>query len=166
MSFSRAQQPEYQMLLKLAWEEHCRVGNIAPAPPKPDRDWYEQELFFATRKTSTTDCNPGRDYNLAMAHFEAVARAGIKWQMKLHGSDFVRMQHELREAVGAAAEAITEDYFRTVVRRMMTPHGHPLPEALPVLTKVPREVLIAAMGEIKRNLRRETRAAVAGGNIG
>lgn len=143
------------MVLAAAWVAHCREDGIVPVPGKPDRDWYEQELFYAVGKTSTTECDRGRDYDRVMAHFEGLGRTGIKWQMKVHGGDFVRMQHELRKAVGAAADGVTEEYLRAVVRRMRTRVGRPVPAELPALKDVSKPELIAAMGEIKRALRRE-----------
>lgn len=145
MSFSRPQQPEFRSLVLHAWQAHCRAEGI-PATPKPDRSWYEQELFFSTGQHSTADCNAGRDYDRAMAHFESIAGGSIKWQMRIHTGDAVRLLHELRREV--EAYDIDEDYLRGVARRMLRT------EHLPELERLTREQLILILGEVKRFCRR------------
>jgi len=149
VSFSRAQQPEFRKLLALAWARHCAAEGIVPVPAKHDRGWYEQELFAAVRKTSTTECNAGRDYDLVMAHFEALARAGIKWQMRVHNGDGRRLLHELRAAVGEDvldAHGVDEAYLLRVAQ-----HGWP---HIAELAELSREQCITVLGEVKRSLRR------------
>lgn len=157
MSFSRAQQPAWQTMIRAAWNAHCLHESIAPVPAKWDRSWYEQELYYAVKKTSTSDCNAGRDYDRAMAHFEALAGVGIKWQMKLHSGDAVRLLHELREAVGDYD--IDEDYLRGVAQRMLKL------EVLPALETLKREQLILILGEVKRYIRRHLKHARESGRI-
>lgn len=152
MSFSRAQQPAWQKMIAAAWSEHCRAEGVE-ATPKPDRSWYEQELFFATGQHSTADCNAGRDYDRAMAHFESITGGSIKWQMKLHSGDAVRLLHELRSEV--AGHEIDEDYLRGVARRMLRT------EHLPELSKLTREQLILILGEVKRFVRRRLKREAA-----
>ena len=156
MGFSRAQQPEFRKLLAAAWARHCADEGIVPA--KPAREWYEQELFAAVRVTSTTECNAGRDYDLVMAHFEALARAEIKWQMRVHSGDGKRLLHELRAVVGEddlEAHGVDEDYLRAVAQRELRL------DYRPELSALSREQCIVVLGEVKRWLRRAKKHAAA-----
>lgn len=84
-----------------------------------------------------------------MAHFEALGRVGIKWQMKLHSGDAVRIMHELREAVGSFADQhVDEDYLRATAQQALRLDGPP------ALKDPKREQLIFVLGEVKRWLRR------------
>lgn len=150
MSFSRAQQPEFRALVFAAWTAHCRHEGLALSV-KPDREWYEQELFIATRHTSTSDCNAGRDYDLAMARFEELAGTGIKWQMKVHHGDANRMLHDLGEEFGEEAlkrHRVNEDYLRATARQSLRL------DYLPELSKLSRKQCVLVLGEVKRWLRR------------
>lgn len=160
MPFSRAQQPELRSLLALAWKGHCEEEGISPVDRcKGNRcgdcaycSWYEQTLFQETGHTSTTECNAGRDYDLFMAELERIGRAGIKWQMKVHRGDAVRIMHELREAVGQYAdEMVDEDYLRSVAQQALQL------SYLPELKDLNREQLIFLLGEVKRWLRRKAK---------
>jgi hypothetical protein len=145
MGFSKGQQPEFRMLVKAAWRAYALQESLDPGT-KPDRGWYERELEFATGRSSTTECNAGRDYDLAMAHFEGVAGTGIKWQMKVHTGDAKRLLYELQKAVGE--HDIDEDYLRGIARRMLRL------ERLPALETLTRDELIRILGEVKRYIRR------------
>lgn len=146
MSFSPRQQPEFRTLVKAAWQVHCRAEGMNPEAKTPERAWYEGELFAATGKYSTKECGGGRDYDLAMAHFEVLAGDGIKWQMRLFGGDARRIIHQLGEI--SAEHDLDEQYLRGVARRMLKT------EVLPELHQMPREVLVSILGEVKRHVRR------------
>ena len=145
MSFSRAQQPEFRMLVKRAWDRHCLADSVNPSDKAAHRAWYEAELLDATGHASTSDCGGGRDYDRAMAHFEALAGTGVKWNLRLHGGDAVRMLHEIRKVGG---KEVDEHYLRAVARRMTGS------DELPELHALSREVLVNVLGEVKRFVRR------------
>lgn len=149
MSFSRAQQPEFRLLVKGAWAVHCRAENGDARDKAAERSWYERQLAAATGKASSSACNAGRDYDLAMAHFEACAGAGLKWNLRLYGGDAKRMLHEIHEV--AEAHGIDEDYLRGCARRALGLGGE---AELPELHTLPRELLIQIVGEVKRFVRR------------
>lgn len=158
MSFSRAQQPAWQKMLDEAWAAHLLSQGEAQVPRCKCKvrgsdcgccRWYLQELFFATGQHSTSECNAGRDYDRAMAHFESIAGNGIKWAMKIHSGDANRLLHELRATVGGYE--IDEDYLRGVARQMLQT------EELPELEKLSRKQLILILGEVKRYVRRHLR---------
>ncbi|EDY16723.1 hypothetical protein CfE428DRAFT_5836 [Chthoniobacter flavus Ellin428] len=153
MSFSRRQQPEFRVLVPLAWVAHCRREGLARTL-KVDRDWYERELCVATGQASTKECNAGRDYDLAMAHFEGLAGVGIKWQMRVYSGDVTRMMHCLRSELGAAAlrtAGVDERYVLAALKQ-----GFGTREAW----RVSREDLIVIVGEVKRCVRRAVKHGV------
>jgi hypothetical protein len=145
MGFTRGQQPEFRVLVKQAWGVHCRTEGI-DSKDSSHRAWYEGELLFATGHDSTTSCNAGRDYDRAMAHFEALAMAGIKWQMKIHTGDANRILFQLQEITDE--HGIDADYLRGVARQMLRR------EELPELHRLTRDQLILILGEVKRHVRR------------
>lgn len=160
MSFTPAQQPALRALLALAWERHATEEGIAgPVPRCVKRArcgacaycrWYEQTLFAATGRTSTTECNAGRDYDRFMRELEIVAQAGIVWQMKCYEGDSTRLLHELRETFGQPAldaHRVTGDYLLATARQAFGPD-------LPGLWKLSREQCVMVLGEVKRWLRR------------
>lgn len=148
MSFSRAQQPEFQALVSAAWAAHCKCHGIA-ATPKRDRGWYEQELYLAVGVTSTTDCDAGHDYDWVMARFEGIAGGSIKWQMRAFNGDVKRILWWLGKDVGEAElrkHRVDEDYVRRTMRHgcgSKQPWG---------LSKSQR---VTILGEVKRWLRRD-----------
>lgn len=146
MSFSRAQQPEFRKLVKAAWLEHCRAENAVAADKAAERTWYEAQLFEATGAGSSSDCNAGRDYDRAMAHFEAVAGAEVKWNLRIFDGDAKRILHGIREV--SEEHALDQDYLRGVAKRMLRR------DDLPELHTLSREVLIRILGEVKRFVRR------------
>lgn len=147
MSFSRAQQPAFRQMVHAAWLAHCRAERIAPGL-KPDRAWYEAELEEATGHASTSACSAGRDYDLAMAHFEAITGVSIKWQMRVYSGDAKRMLHELRGLI-SPKDGVDEDYLREVARNAL---GLDEP---PQLHLIPREGLVEIIQTVLRHLRRK-----------
>lgn len=145
--FSPKQQPEWQALKTAAWLAHCLREGL-PKTLKLDRAWYEQELHYATGHTSTTECNAGRDYDWAMAHFEVLAGAGIKWQMNIYQGDVKRMLFSLRSELGERKlqqARVDEAYLLQAIR-----NGY----AGKKPWEIEREQLIVILGEVKRHVRR------------
>ena len=91
MPFTRRQQGEFRQLVAAAWREHCGSRGLAPGDPEAQRAWYEEQLEEATGHASTKLCTPGRDYESAMAHFEALSGEGVKWQVRAAGGDRRRL---------------------------------------------------------------------------
>jgi len=146
MGFTRAQQPNFRKMVLDAWADEAKQRGLA-TPGKPDRDWYEHELELATGFRSTANCNAGRDYERAMAHFEILSGAGIRWQMKVNGGDARRILHILSETCGE--HDIDENYLRGIARRMLKR------DELPELKFLTREHLMTILGEVKRHIRRK-----------
>ena len=105
------------------------------------RYWCEWELFTATRRRTTRECNAGRDYDRAMAHFEILAGNGIRWQMSLYNG----AQHVLHELRAAGSECgFDEDYLR-----LLAGYGLGLTYP-PCLEDLSREQLIRILTAVKR----------------
>lgn len=146
MSFSRAQQPEFRLLVAKAWREHCREHGL-DCTPKPDRAWYETELQLATGKSSTSDCNAGSDYEAAMSHFEALSGDGIKWQMRQFRGPANRIEHALKKL--CADHEIAEDYMQRIARHSLRV------EELPELHKLSKEQLLTILRACKQYVTRK-----------
>lgn len=146
-------------MLEAAWIKHCELERLSASLPSDDnkafRSWYEEELKAATGKTSSKFCDRKRDFTHAMAHFEAIARNGIYWNMRLHGDDARRIVWNIRDLV--AANEVEEDYMRGMARNCL---GLLPVDPLPQLDQMEYADLITIMGELKRFLRRGGRPGV------
>lgn len=160
MSFSRRQQGHFQPLKQRAWLAVCRREQIDPQDKAAARAWYEQELFYATRHTSTTECDGKRDFEYAMAHFEALADESIYWQMRKHGGDKRRIIHEIRQLSEGAWPFqrhiapdfdCPEDYLRAIARQALKR------DDLPELHDLDAEALLIILISLNRQLRRQDR---------
>lgn len=120
MSFSRAQQAEYRRLENAAWQLHARRQNIDLKDNAARDLWYRAELEKATGKRSTKDCDAGRHYERACAHFEELAEDGINHQVALVRGDLRRIRHAARQVNPAwsgqfPTDAALETYVRGIV---------------------------------------------------
>jgi hypothetical protein len=149
MSFSRAQQPAFRQMVKEAWLAVGRdvlQGQAGALKSTPDRDWYEQELYYATGCTSSTECDAGHDYDFAMAHFEELAGAGIRWQMKVKNGDAKRLIYNVQKI--ARGFNCDEAYLRGIARQALgTAH-------LPALDKLTPEQRVTVLRAVKIEVRR------------
>lgn len=172
--FSRKQHGFFRPMVAAAWEAHCKRNALPSAQLQllePDevksavaerieksrlsetqRAWYEDNLEAACgkNKRSTTICDPKRDFEHAMAHFEAIARNGIYWNMRVHGGDARRIAWNIGEL--CRKHDVEEDYMRGCLRNALQLFPN---DPLPRLEDVPYEVLIIIMGELKRWIRRD-----------
>jgi hypothetical protein len=160
MSFSKKQQGYYRPMVASAWERHCQMNGIRPAPPFADDDercrtWYEDELENATGKRTSKDCDMKRDFEEAMAHFESIVGEGTYWFERLYGADARRIAHNIREL--CQEFDVDEDYMRRIARRAA---GLGFEDPLPELHLFTYDQLRTIMGELKRFLRRGGRPHV------
>lgn len=156
--FTRKQQGVFRPMVIAAWQRHCQLhSEVLRAVDKvaAKRAWYEAELEAATGETTSAALDPKRDFEAAMAHFEAVAGNGIYWNMRVHGSDARRIAHNIREL--CQANEVDEDYMRGMARRSLRLSEF---DPLPDLASLEYEQLIVLMGELKRFLRRGGRPGV------
>jgi hypothetical protein len=147
MSFSRAQHiTHYRPMVDRAWK---RLYDSSPAlqdlaPPQRKvarREWYERELAAATGKKSSEQCNAGKDFEKAMAHFEAIAGDSIEWQLKLYTGDARRILHEIRDLV--RHHDLDEDYARGIARQALKL------DALPDITELDAKDLVVVLRALK-----------------
>lgn len=172
--FSRKQHGYFRPMVAAAWEAHCK-RQAAPAAQlqllpadhpqsgaaaameksrltETQRSWYEENLEAACGKGkhTTTVCDPKRDFEHAMAHFESIARNGIYWNMRIHGGDARRIAWNIGEI--CRKHDVEEHYMRGCLRNALQLFHH---DPLPRLEDVPYAVLIIIMGELKRWIRRD-----------
>ena len=125
MPFSRAQQSEYRPLVDLAWKAHATRHQI-PVKDKALRSaWYIGHLRDATGKASTTDCNGGRDFDRACAHFEHLAESGVKFQIRLISGDTRRIRHAIQRTNVQflrqfASDAALESWLRGIAQQSLS----------------------------------------------
>lgn len=122
MGFNRAQQGEFRPLEKAAWQLHCSRCGLSASDKAAYKDWYRTELEKATGRRSTSDCNGGRHFEKACAHFEALADYGIEYQLRLIRGDLRRIRYAANQVNGAWArqfqtDAELESYVRGIVAR-------------------------------------------------
>jgi hypothetical protein len=118
MSFSRAQQGPFRQLVEHAWSVECKQTRRDPLDKAARRFWYEEQLLAACGQRSTSDCNHTRDYEAAMAHFEALAGDSFYWQLRQYSGDRRRILHEVR-ALAAEFEC-PEEYMLAIARRALS----------------------------------------------
>jgi hypothetical protein len=174
MSFSGKQQGIFQPMIAKAWVRHCQqnldaAAAIAGKNHPAYRDWYEDELEEATGCRSSTECDARRDFNLAMAHFEIAAWAGIYWQGRLHECDAENILWHVNRI--AARHTIDEGYLRGWARQMRRKKRrkeHLDEEELPELLDLSKEELALLLIEVKdyakKHLTDRTKAAVKTGD--
>ena len=122
MSFSKGQQAEYRRLEKAAWQRHARRLSLDPKDKLAYDEFYRSELAKATGHRSTKDCDKGRNYDAACAHFEALADDGIRHQLNLIQGDLRRIRYAAAKINPAwprqfRSDADLEVYVRGIVRQ-------------------------------------------------
>ena len=145
MSFSRCQQGNYRPMVQRAWLAHCGRNAMVAGDEIARRSWYEEELYAATGKESTTKCDVKRDFEAAMAHFEAIWGGDFYWNKRLFGADARRIIHNIRDV--AADFEVEESYLQGIAKRVLGV------DYLPDLANVSYEDLATVMGELKRYTR-------------
>jgi hypothetical protein len=154
LGFTPGQQGLFRPLVDAAWAKHFAAhpgclwktsGNEEAAK----RIWYESALKNATGKTSTTECDPKRDFEDAMVYFEQLIGESIYWATRKYGADARRIAWNIREIV--RANDVEEYYMRGVARRMLRLDDD---APLPLLEEMDYRDLLIIMGELKRFLRR------------
>ena len=148
MSFSRKQQILFRPLVLVAWKR----GN--PLTPYRSTDaacraWYEEELHAACEKHSTLDCDPKRDFERVMAHFESVSGGSpgknpFYWNERIFGGDKRRIIHEVQKI--CRDFDCDELYMRGIARRSI---GLTDEDPLPMLDSLSYEENLVVMRAIK-----------------
>jgi hypothetical protein len=155
LGFTKAQHGKFRPMVEKAWTKYIASLPLMLRDRAEYRGWYEDELRTATGKTSTTACDPKRDFEDAMEHFERLADDGIYWALRKYGADARRIAHNIREVCGS--HEVDEDYMRGIARRALKlRETDPLPE----LASLSYEQLRVIMGELKRFLTRGGRPRV------
>lgn len=122
MPFTKSQQGQYRALEKAAWQVHCRRRGLDSSDTAAYVAWYRAELKQATGRATTRDCDGGRHWEAACAHFEALGDLGIAYQLKLIQGDLRRIRHAAAQIAPEwlrqfATDADLERYVRGIVRQ-------------------------------------------------
>ena len=151
--FTRSQHGKYRPIVEAAWQRHAAAENIDPKSASERRSWYEGQLLAATGFSSTTALDAGRDFDAAIAHFEALADNGeTYWQQRVETSDLRRILYDVfpdqrgkkidDEAYQIDGVQITARYCEEIAAQMLSLES---PKPLRMLSK---DILIA----VKRRL--------------
>jgi hypothetical protein len=153
MSFSRAQHiAHFRPMVGRAWAP-TRARLMMQALPAGEiarrrRAWYERELQAKFGVTSTNDLNPKKDFEEAMAHFEAIAGDSIEWQLKLFSGDARRVLHEIRDL--CRNFDLDESYARGIARQALQL------DALPDIGALDAKSLVTVLRALKIHAARDT----------
>ncbi len=154
LGFTPGQQGLFRPLVNAAWAKHLAahpscLWKTAGNEEASKRIWYESALQNATGETSTTRCDPKRDFEDAMVYFEQLIGESIYWATRKYGADARRIAWNIREV--CRTNDVDEHYMRGVARRMLRLDDDC---PLPALEEMQYGELLTIMGELKRFLRR------------
>ena len=117
--FTATQQRAYRAIVARAWKNHRSATDHTTAPDQ----WVRDNLARATGKRTTQTCDPSRDFERAMRHFEEIAGDDIQWAMRTHGADRRRILHNCRDAIAKLQKTDklnkidwNDDYLLTIAR--------------------------------------------------
>lgn len=150
MSFSRAQQALFRPLVARAFAVANPGAHFDTYNPDV-RAWYETELEHATDHRSTSHCDPKRDFENAMAHFEAIIGDSFTWQLRRLNGDRNRILHEIHDT--ARDFDCTEEYMLAIASQAI---GFQVTD----LAQLNDELLLVILVSLKRQLRRQQRAGL------
>jgi hypothetical protein len=96
MKLSEGQLRPLWPLLAAAWAAHCRTTGERVADSAAKTAWRRALLRERTGFDSLTKVpRAGKAYVSFMAALEIIGRAGIHWQMQLHGAEERPLQHKI-----------------------------------------------------------------------
>lgn len=93
---SPGQQGRYRPLVAQAWLKTCQRELWPPSDRARQNTWYRQQLVAALGIYSTTQAGNTGDFEVLMAHFEAIAGGSLYWQLRLANGDKRRLLFHLR----------------------------------------------------------------------
>ncbi len=155
MGLSKSQHAyHFRPIVQRAWEAHCAVaGNPHVGDKIAREEWYREQLHACLGVWTTKQCNPVRDFERLMAHFEGIASDGIKWQLKSEGGDARRLAHKIRGI--CKDHDLDEDYVCRVARQALRL------DSLPDLDRMNTEQLFMILRALRCDAERLTVAAHA-----
>jgi hypothetical protein len=119
MAWDHKQRAIYFTLVQKAW---TKEGGD-PSERAERETWAKDALEKLTGRRSTKDCNGGRHFERACAHFEALAMEGIQWQLRMQNGDRKRIRYAVKKISPACSatwptDAALEAYAIGIVRKM------------------------------------------------
>ena len=122
--FTPGQQSKYRPLVTEAWRNHRDANGIDPKDKVARENWYQRELKNCIGLTTTTQADPGFDFDIAIAHFEGLADAGFYWRGRLRQSLFERLKKVSRH------KTATPEYCEALIKHARKLHYTPKLETL------------------------------------
>lgn len=148
MPFSGAHWAKLRPLIDAAWALHCHRNGCNERDKNAYDVWYRGHLKAATGKTSTTQCNGGRNFEQACARFEELAESGYEMQLRLITGDLKRIRHAIQRVYPPFLKQFTDDqalhaWLRGIARQVTNaghlPDLHELDDAqIQVVTQIAR----------------------------
>lgn len=157
MSFTPRQQGLFRPMVTRAWAKHAE-GNALDVRNRAAKDaWYRAELVECLGRDTTKDCDAGRDFELVMAHFEAIAGGDFHWNLRVHQGDCRRLQFSIAKI--CQRWDIDDAYARATAARVLKWPGRL--ESLAEITNAGdlQKVRIALLIHARRHGNREDHAA-------
>jgi hypothetical protein len=129
MPFTKSQQGKFRPVVERAWQHHARSAGIDPKSPQIRRAWYEDQLLRSTGFTSTNGLDHGRDFDVAIAHFERLADDGeTYWQNRAESGDLRRVLWNVfgKSRPEIDGEPVTLPYLQAIAQQMLRLDAPPL----------------------------------------
>lgn len=114
---TRAQQGPFRAVVRAAWAVHAPANGLDPSDRAAERAWYEAELHRAAGVRTTKDLGRGREFEAAMAHFEAIVGADITWQLRAATGNRRRLKHLIHSRIRGAN--VDEAYMRGIAAQAL-----------------------------------------------
>ena len=117
MGFSKKQQGFYRPMVTRAWQKHCSCHGQDAGNRAAKDAWYRAELVKCIGRDTTKDCEPCRDYETVMAHFEAICGGELYWNLRVFSGDTCRLQYSIRKI--CEEYNIDDSYARAVAVKVL-----------------------------------------------
>jgi hypothetical protein len=138
-------------MVNRAWYVHC--GRVMPdgLADSMRRDkahkerWYREELMAACGVDTSLKLDPRRDFEVAMAHFEAIIGDNFAWQLKLFSGDRRRILFKIRDL--SKQYDLDDGYIMGLARKALKR------ESTPDLDELVPEHLIKVLNAVRAHVR-------------
>jgi len=157
--FTPAQQGKFRPMVSAAWQSHCNGNAMEPRDKSARETWYRAELVNCLGCDTTKNADTGRDFEIAMAHFETFIFGESYWNFRIMQGDTRRLLHSVQEI--CAKNAIDDQYARAIAAKMLKWEGR-----LDSLTQITAaadlaKLRIALIKDARRKAKRAEQAEAA-----
>jgi len=157
--FTPAQQGKFRPMVSAAWQSHCNGNALEPRDKAARETWYRAELVACLGCDTTKNADTGRDFEIAMAHFETFIFGESYWNFRIMQDDTRRLLHSVQEI--CAKNTIDDQYARAIAAKMLKWEGR-----LDSLTQITAaadlaKLRIALIKDARRKAKRAEQAEAA-----